>query len=105
MNYTDHYVANECIFRAINEWVVFQSSQVQILASSWALVTCFEFVRRYVKPKHVDVADFLQEVTTPDGLQFLQSGYTPLTTDGFVEAYMDSDLHRDVLRIVNSTKV
>ncbi|CAM6092842.1 unnamed protein product [Calypogeia fissa] len=58
----------------------------------------------YVKPKHVDVADFLQEVTTPGGLQFLQSGYTPLTTDGFVEAYVNSDLHRDVLRIVNSTK-
>ena len=29
---------------------------------------------RYVKPKHVDVAEFLQEVTTAEGVQFLKPG-------------------------------
>ncbi len=54
---------------------------------------------RYVKPNHVDVADFLQEVTTEEGIHFLLPEFQ------FVKAYMDSDMYKDVLRIVNNTQV
>jgi hypothetical protein len=52
-----------------------------------------------VKPNHVDVADFLQEVTTEEGIHFLLPEFQ------FVKAYMDSDMYKDVLRIVNNTQV
>ncbi len=60
---------------------------------------------RYVKPNHVDVADFLQEVTTEEGTHFLLPEFRHLTSNEFVKAYMDSDMYKDVLRIVNNTQV
>jgi hypothetical protein len=60
---------------------------------------------RYVKPNHVDVADFLQEVTTEEGIHFLLPEFRHLTSNEFVKAYMDSDMYKDVLRIVNNTQV
>jgi len=58
----------------------------------------------YVKPNHVDVADFLQEVTTEEGTHFLLPEFRHLTSNEFVKAYMDSDMYKDVLRIVNNTQ-
>jgi ABC-type multidrug transport system ATPase subunit len=58
----------------------------------------------YVKPNHVDVADFLQEVTTEEGIHFLLPEFRHLTSNEFVKAYMDSDMYKDVLRIVNNTQ-
>ena len=60
---------------------------------------------RYVKPKHVDVADFLQEVTTTEGVQFLKPDHKHFTVEEFVRAYMASDMYKDVLRIVNNQEV
>ncbi|KAL3683081.1 hypothetical protein R1sor_001103 [Riccia sorocarpa] len=59
----------------------------------------------YTKPKHVDVADFLQEITTPDGIHFIEPGFRPLNTEEFHAAYLKSDMYTDVLRVVNNPKV
>ncbi|KAL2652756.1 hypothetical protein R1flu_020884 [Riccia fluitans] len=59
----------------------------------------------YTKPKHVDVADFLQEITTADGVHFIEPGFRPLNTEEFHAAYLKSDMYADVLRIVNNPKV
>ncbi|OAE18414.1 hypothetical protein AXG93_3426s1070 [Marchantia polymorpha subsp. ruderalis] len=58
----------------------------------------------YAKPKHVDVADFLQEITTSDGVHFVQPGFLPLTHEEFHAAYLRSEMHADVERIVNNPK-
>eukprot|EP00898_Chlorokybus_atmophyticus_P002867 jgi/Chlat1/3581/Chrsp234S03598 len=54
----------------------------------------------YTKPPHVDVADFLQEVTTSSGQEFLRRGAVPLDHDGFVAAYKASKHYQDVMRVV-----
>eukprot|EP00850_Spirogloea_muscicola_P017864 SM000157S02094 [mRNA] locus=s157:259267:270139:- [translate_table: standard] len=59
----------------------------------------------YVKPEHVDIADFLQEIPTPAGRQFLPQDQEPMTKEALVDAYLTSDLHRDVLRVVECSEI
>ncbi|KAG0601370.1 hypothetical protein M758_11G105200 [Ceratodon purpureus] len=56
----------------------------------------------YVKPNHVDVADFLQEISTEEGVGYLTPGHKHLTVDGFVSAYMASDMYKDIVRILDN---
>lgn len=58
-----------------------------------------------MKPNHVDVADFLQEISTEEGLGYLVPGFTHLTTDDFVNAYMASDMYKDIVRIIDDQEV
>jgi hypothetical protein len=58
-----------------------------------------------VKPHHVDVADFLQEISTEEGAGYLEPGHKHLTIDGFVNAYMASDMYKDIVRILDDKKV
>lgn len=51
------------------------------------------------------MADFLQEVTTPEGRLFLQPGFKHLDTEDFAKAYKSSDLYRELLRVVEGSKV
>ncbi|MCO5571123.1 hypothetical protein L7F22_024855 [Adiantum nelumboides] len=59
----------------------------------------------YKKPKHLSTGEFLQEVTTADGAEYLQPGFRKLTVEDFVIAYKSSSLYRDVLRIVNGPEL
>lgn len=54
---------------------------------------------------HVDAADFLQELTTPQGRLYLQPGFKHLDMESFVRAYQSSDLYKDMMRVVNDQEV
>lgn len=58
--------------------------------------------RRYVKPPHLEAAEFLQEVTTEDGEQYLKPGGNRMDCDGFAGAFAASPFHADVKRVVES---
>ena len=58
-----------------------------------------------MKPKHVDVADFLQEISTEEGIRYLPPGQKQLTINEFVNAYMASDMYKDIERILDDPKV
>lgn len=58
-----------------------------------------------MKPNHVDIADFLQEISTDEGAGYLKPGQEHLTTDEFVDAYMASDMYKDVIRILDEQEV
>ena len=59
-----------------------------------------------MKPPHVDVADFIQEIPTPSGMDFLAPGNTHhLSTDELVEAYKRSRHYADVIRVVEAKEV
>ena len=67
---------------------------------------CASFVCRYLKPPHVDVADFIQEIPTPSGMDFLAPGNSRhLSTDELVEAYKRSRHYEDVRRVVEAEEV
>lgn len=57
---------------------------------------------RYIKPDFLDITEFLQEVTSPDGAQWLSPGHSPLDLGGFVSAYEATPHYADILRVVNS---
>ncbi|KAJ7522819.1 hypothetical protein O6H91_18G028200 [Diphasiastrum complanatum] len=59
----------------------------------------------YVKPKHVGVGEFLEEVTTSEGLKYLQPGFSRLDLDGFLSAYKSSDIYKDICRVVDDPEV
>eukprot|EP00850_Spirogloea_muscicola_P004781 SM000021S06414 [mRNA] locus=s21:129930:140406:+ [translate_table: standard] len=59
----------------------------------------------YIKPLHVCAPEFLVDVTTEEGWRFLQPGAQRLEFDGFVQAYQNSDLYKDTLRIVESPEL
>ncbi|BBN17690.1 protein MpABCG27 [Marchantia polymorpha subsp. ruderalis] len=59
----------------------------------------------FFKPKHVSIAEFLEEVTTSDGLQYLQPGFQRLDLNGFETAYKNSDAYKDVCRVVDSPEL
>ncbi|GJP31886.1 hypothetical protein CLOM_g15887, partial [Closterium sp. NIES-68] len=59
----------------------------------------------YRKPPHVDVADFIQEIPTESGVEFVAPGATHLSTAQLVEAYRNSWHYRDVMRVVEGEKV
>eukprot|EP00250_Pteridium_aquilinum_P022489 c25391_g2_i1 orf=308-5194(-) len=59
----------------------------------------------YKKPKHLGTGEFLQEVTTGDGVVYLQPGFRKLTLEDFVISYKNSNLYRDICRIVNSSEL
>jgi hypothetical protein len=48
------------------------------------------------------VGEFLQEVTTEDGVAYLQQGYRKLTLDEFILLYKNSDMHQDICRVIDS---
>eukprot|EP00897_Mesotaenium_endlicherianum_P003132 jgi/Mesen1/2847/ME000174S02104 len=54
----------------------------------------------YVKPTHLEVAEFLNEVAGPEGVQYLLPGFPQLDTEGFVRAYEASVFYRHTMRIV-----
>ncbi|GAQ83467.1 pleiotropic drug resistance protein [Klebsormidium nitens] len=56
----------------------------------------------YIKPDFLDITEFLQEVTSPDGAQWLSPGHSPLDLGGFVSAYEATPHYADILRVVNS---
>lgn len=58
-----------------------------------------------MKPNHVDVADFLQEISTEEGAGYLIPGHKHLTVDDFVSAYMASDMYKDIVRILDEQEV
>ena len=58
-----------------------------------------------MKPKHVDVADFLQEVSTEEGTGYLEPGFKHWTTDDLVKSYMASDMYKDILRVLDDQEV
>lgn len=58
-----------------------------------------------MKPKHVDVADFLQEVSTEEGTAYLEPGVKHWTTDDLVKAYMASDMYKDIVRVLDDQEV
>lgn len=58
-----------------------------------------------MKPNYVDVADFLQEISTEEGAGYLVAGFTHLTTADFVKAYMASDMYKDIVRILDDQEV
>ena len=58
-----------------------------------------------MKPHHVDVVGFLQEISTEEGAGYLEPGPKHLTIDGFVNAYMASDMYKDIVRILDDKKV
>lgn len=57
---------------------------------------------RYVKPNHLSTSEFLQEVTTPEGVRYLQPGYPRLERDDFVASFLLSPTFRDICRVVDS---
>ncbi|CAI6006189.1 unnamed protein product [Closterium sp. NIES-65] len=59
----------------------------------------------YRKPPHVDVADFIQEIPTESGVEFVAPGAAHLSTAQLVEAYQNSAHYRDVMRVVQGEKV
>eukprot|EP00897_Mesotaenium_endlicherianum_P003134 jgi/Mesen1/2849/ME000174S02102 len=59
----------------------------------------------YLKPAHMEVPEFLVDVASEDGAQYLQSGYARLDLDGFVRAYESSAHFQDVLRVVESPEL
>jgi hypothetical protein len=58
-----------------------------------------------VKPEHVDIADFLQEVSTEEGTGYLIPDVKHWTTDDLVKAYMASDMYKDILRVIDEEEV
>lgn len=59
----------------------------------------------YKKPKHLGTGEFLQEVTTGDGVAYLQPGFRKLTLEDFVISYKGSNTYRDISRIVNGSEL
>ncbi|KAL3689857.1 hypothetical protein R1sor_016166 [Riccia sorocarpa] len=59
----------------------------------------------YFKPNHVSIAEFLEEVADPEGVQYLQAGFPRLNLDGFEAAYKDSDCYRDICRVLDSPEL
>jgi hypothetical protein len=56
---------------------------------------------RYVKPKHFSTSAFLSEVTTPEGVRYLQPGYPPLEREDFIASFLLSSTFRDIRRVVD----
>ncbi|KAL2613833.1 hypothetical protein R1flu_025525 [Riccia fluitans] len=59
----------------------------------------------YFKPNHVSIAEFLEEVTTPEGVRYLQAGFPRLDFDGFEAAFKNSDCYKDICRVVDSPEL
>ncbi|CAI7915035.1 unnamed protein product, partial [Closterium sp. NIES-54] len=72
--------------------IVYQGPRADVLAYFEGL--------GYRKPPHVDVADFIQEIPTESGVEFVAPGATHLSTAQLVEAYHSSAHYRDVMRVV-----
>ncbi|CAI5514863.1 unnamed protein product [Closterium sp. Naga37s-1] len=77
--------------------IIYQGPQADVL-------TYFEGLG-YRKPPHVDVADFIQEIPTESGVEFVAPGAAHLSTAQLVEAYHHSAHYRDVMRVVQGEKV
>ncbi|XP_057493189.1 ABC transporter G family member 31-like [Actinidia eriantha] len=59
----------------------------------------------YMKPSHVESAEFLEDIVTGHGLQYLARGATPLAIDELIECYRDSDHYKDISRIARGNDV
>jgi len=59
--------------------------------------------RRYEKPPHVDPADFIQEVPTDSGLEFLRPGMRHLSAAELEAAYKASPYYREVQRVLDAS--
>lgn len=57
---------------------------------------------RYLKPKHLSTSEFLSDVTTPEGVRYLQPGFTRLNREDFVASFLLSPTFRDIRRVVHS---
>jgi hypothetical protein len=66
----------------------------------FCLVDC-----RYVKPRQLTVPEFLEEVTTSDGILYLQPGLPKLDIEGFAAEFKKSDHYKDILRVVDSPEI
>ncbi|CAI7757903.1 unnamed protein product [Closterium sp. NIES-53] len=77
--------------------IVYQGPRADVLAYFEGL--------GYRKPPHVDVADFIQEIPTESGVEFVAPGATHLSTAQLVEAYHSSAHYRDVMRVVQGEQV
>ncbi|CAI7849442.1 unnamed protein product, partial [Closterium sp. NIES-54] len=77
--------------------IVYQGPRADVLAYFEGL--------GYRKPPHVDVADFIQEIPTESGVEFVAPGATHLSTAQLVEAYHNSAHYRDVMRVVQGEQV
>ena len=58
-----------------------------------------------MKPSHVESAEFLEDIVTGHGLQYLARGATPLVIDELIECYRDSDHYKDISRIAQGNDV
>ena len=67
--------------------------------SIYIALICF----RYHKPKHLSTNEFLSDVTTPEGVRYLQPGRTRLDREEFVAKFLLSPTFRDIRRVVDSS--
>lgn len=69
-----------------------------LVSSNQTPLICF----RYVKPRHFSTSEFLSDVTTPEGVRYLQPGYPKLEREDFIASFLLSPTFRDIRRVVDS---
>ncbi|KAL6324023.1 hypothetical protein AAG906_006294 [Vitis piasezkii] len=59
----------------------------------------------YMKPSYVESDEFLEDIVTGYGSQYMVPGATPLGLDELVKCYKASDHYKDIMRIVSGDDV
>lgn len=80
--------------RALSFW---KSTDVLVSSNEKPLI-CF----RYVKPRNFSTSEFLSDVTTPEGVRYLQPGYPKLEREDFIASFLLSPTFRDIRRVVDN---
>lgn len=58
-----------------------------------------------MKPSYVESDEFLEDIVTGYGSQYMVPGATPLGLDELVKCYKASDHYKDIMRIVSGDDV
>uniref|UniRef100_A0A7I4CW03 ABC transporter domain-containing protein n=1 Tax=Physcomitrium patens TaxID=3218 RepID=A0A7I4CW03_PHYPA len=89
------------IFDLFDRIILLDGGQVMFQGPRQDALPYFESLG-YLKPKHLSTSEFLSDVTTPEGVRYLQPGFTRLNREDFVASFLLSPTFRDIRRVVHS---
>mmetsp|Transcript_24221 Transcript_24221/g.24835 ORF Transcript_24221/g.24835 Transcript_24221/m.24835 type:complete len:1388 (-) Transcript_24221:477-4640(-) len=88
------------VFNLFDEVILFSEGQIIYHGPTTEVLSYFEDLG-YICPPTVDLADFLQELPTPEGIRFIDEAHknsAPRGTNKLSEVYKNSSIHQEMLR-------
>lgn len=94
------------VFNLFDNLVLMSQGQLIYHGPRESVIEYFEGLG-YVCPAQMDVADFLQEIPTPEGVRFVATEATataPVGTEALVKSWLASDLHQQLLDMMTAAE-